>query len=75
MTSILATGLGKVDHVHVEDLAQAEGTANKLSSDQVVQHEHVIWWKDSGLRKLYFLLTVCLITSATNGFDGSMQVF
>lgn len=28
------------------------------------------WFKDSGLRKMYILLLVALLSSATNGYDG-----
>ncbi|KAK9471179.1 lactose permease [Dipodascopsis tothii] len=31
------------------------------------------WYKDSGMRKLYFYVFVLLMTSATNGYDGSMM--
>ncbi|RPA94784.1 general substrate transporter [Choiromyces venosus 120613-1] len=33
----------------------------------------VTWYKDRGLRKLYFLLATVIMVSATNGFDGSMM--
>jgi hypothetical protein len=33
----------------------------------------VTWYKDPGLRKLYFLLSTVIMVSATNGFDGSMM--
>ncbi|CCX12143.1 general substrate transporter [Pyronema domesticum] len=33
----------------------------------------VTWYKDPGLRKLYFLLATVIMVSATNGFDGSMM--
>jgi len=33
----------------------------------------VTWYKDPGLRKLYFLLSTVILVSATNGFDGSMM--
>lgn len=30
----------------------------------------VTWWKDAGLRKLYALCAVIILSSATTGFDG-----
>jgi MFS family permease len=33
----------------------------------------VTWWRDPGLRHLYFLLLVPLMTSMVNGYDGSMM--
>lgn len=32
----------------------------------------VTWWKDPGLRKTYIILMFVVLTSASNGFDGSM---
>lgn len=31
------------------------------------------WYKDPGRRKLYALLLVALLSSATNGYDGSLM--
>ncbi|KAL7937575.1 general substrate transporter [Trichoderma chlorosporum] len=33
----------------------------------------VTWWREPGLRRLYFLLLVPLMTSMVNGYDGSMM--
>ncbi|KAH0525239.1 hypothetical protein TsFJ059_007630 [Trichoderma semiorbis] len=33
----------------------------------------VTWWREPGLRHLYFLLLVPLMTSMVNGYDGSMM--
>ncbi|KAF2095312.1 general substrate transporter [Rhizodiscina lignyota] len=33
----------------------------------------VTWWKEPGLRMLYALLIIPLVTSMTNGYDGSMM--
>lgn len=32
----------------------------------------VTWYKDPGLRKTYIILLFVVMTSASNGFDGSM---
>lgn len=32
----------------------------------------VTWYKDPGLRKTYICLMMVVLTSASNGFDGSM---
>ncbi|OAL30003.1 hypothetical protein AYO22_01909 [Fonsecaea multimorphosa] len=31
------------------------------------------WWQDAGLRRLYLLILVAILSSATNGYDGSMM--
>lgn len=31
------------------------------------------WWKEPGMRGLYFRLMFVVLTSATNGYDGSMM--
>ena len=28
------------------------------------------WWQDAGLRRLYLLILVAILSSATNGYDG-----
>lgn len=33
----------------------------------------VTWWREPGLRRLYLLLLVPLMTSMVNGYDGSMM--
>jgi hypothetical protein len=35
----------------------------------------VTWWNDSGLRSLYFLLAIPLVTSMTNGYDGEYSLY
>ena len=34
------------------------------------QFAEVTWYKDAGLRKLYALCAVIILSSATTGFDG-----
>lgn len=34
------------------------------------EYEAITWWNDSGLRSLYMLLLIPLVTSMTNGYDG-----
>ena len=33
---------------------------------------NIKWWTQKNLRNTYFLLTLAILTSATNGYDGSM---
>jgi hypothetical protein len=33
---------------------------------------NIKWWTRKNLRTTYFLLTLAILTSATNGYDGSM---
>ena len=32
------------------------------------------WFQDAGLAKLYFLILVAILSSATNGYDGFVLV-
>lgn len=32
----------------------------------------ITWWKQKNLRNCYLLLLLAILTSATNGYDGSM---
>lgn len=34
----------------------------------------VTWYKDAGLRKLYALCAVIILSSATTGFDGYVSI-
>lgn len=45
----------------------------------IAQHEaprfaEVTWYKDAGLRKLYALCAVIIMSSATTGFDGYVSI-
>jgi hypothetical protein len=33
------------------------------------------WYKDPGRRKLYALLLIALLSSATNGYDGYVEIY
>ena len=33
----------------------------------------ISWWKEPGMRGLYICLMFAVLTSATNGYDGSMM--
>jgi hypothetical protein len=35
-----------------------------------VRKKGLYWFRDAGLRRLYLLLLIALISSATNGYDG-----
>lgn len=53
----------------------AIGVANLKSEAEAAQaeapeFEEVTWYKDQGLRKLYFWAAVLCIASATTGYDG-----
>lgn len=43
--------------------------AETLQADGV-KLAHVVWYRDAGLRKLYALTAIIIISSATNGYDG-----
>jgi hypothetical protein len=35
-----------------------------------LRHQKKWWFQDPGLRKLYFLIFIAILSSATNGYDG-----
>lgn len=41
-----------------------------ISQAEAPEFEKVTWYKDAGLRKLYFWAAVLCIASATTGYDG-----
>jgi hypothetical protein len=42
----------------------------EVAQAEVPQLEEVTWWRDAGLRKLYFWASVLCVASATTGYDG-----
>ena len=38
----------------------------------VVEHSEVPWYKQTGLRKLYFMMPIMFLGATTNGYDGSL---
>ncbi|RFU25255.1 hypothetical protein B7463_g11079, partial [Scytalidium lignicola] len=38
------------------------------------EYDAVTWWQDSGLRSLYMMLLIPLVTSMTNGYDGKGSI-
>jgi hypothetical protein len=36
--------------------------------------QHVVWYRDQGLRRLYGLLMVLCLASATTGYDGFVTI-
>ncbi|GJN75735.1 hypothetical protein PLIIFM63780_009049 [Purpureocillium lilacinum] len=49
------------------------GTSNAAAPAAAPKFEHVTWYKEPHLRRLYFLSFFLLIGSATTGFDGMLQ--
>ncbi|KAI9147075.1 Lactose permease [Paramyrothecium foliicola] len=60
-------------HHDAERTKHPEGTASTVPL-AVEAPEFVssgqYWWQDAGLRRLYFLICVAILSSSTNGFDG-----
>lgn len=54
----------------IEKLKTDKGTQVAAAQDEAPQFEQVTWYRDPGLRKLYFYAFVLCIASATNGYDG-----
>ncbi|KAJ5218589.1 uncharacterized protein N7498_000688 [Penicillium cinerascens] len=44
----------------------------KFAQDESPQLEEVKWWREPGLRRLYFWASVLCLASATTGYDGMM---
>jgi hypothetical protein len=40
-----------------------------------VEFPRITWYKDPNMRWLYITLMFAVLTSATNGYDGSMSTF
>ena len=38
-----------------------------------IEFPRISWWKQKGMRQLYICLVFVVLTSATNGYDGSMM--
>ncbi len=39
-----------------------------------LRHGKKWWFQDPGLRKLYFLIFIAILSSATNGYDGYVML-
>ena len=50
----------------------ADVDTNRLDTLDVpeLRHKKKWWFQDPGLRKLYFLIFIAILSSATNGYDG-----
>lgn len=42
----------------------------EVAQAETPQLEQVNWWREPGLRKLYFWASVLCVASATTGYDG-----
>lgn len=54
----------------IQKLKTDKGTQVAVAQDEAPKFEQVTWYRDPGLRKLYFYAFVLCIASATNGYDG-----
>jgi sugar porter (SP) family MFS transporter len=55
-------------------LAMISNTKNDVAIAQAEapQLAHVKWWKEPGMRQLYFYAAILCVCSATTGYDGSL---
>lgn len=60
LNGMVGNALGRRARLAQAQTAQAEAP----------QFERVIWWKDSGLLKLYFWCAILMVSSASTGFDA-----
>jgi hypothetical protein len=53
----------------------ARGARSELEVAQAEapHFEHVVWYKEPNMRKLYFYVAILSIASATTGYDGMMM--
>lgn len=42
----------------------------EVAQAQIPELEHVKWWREPGLRRLYLWASVLCVASATTGYDG-----
>ena len=47
-----------------------QATAVATAQEEAPQFERVVWYREPGLRKLYFYAFILCIASATTGYDG-----
>jgi hypothetical protein len=54
----------------------ADVDPNRLDSLDVpeLRHGKKWWFQDPGLHKLYFLIFIAILSSATNGYDGYLYI-
>lgn len=45
-----------------------------IAQQEAPKFAPVTWYKDAGLRKLYALCAVIILSSATTGFDGYVSI-
>lgn len=50
------------------------GNKSAVAQQQAPKFAEVTWYKDAGLRKLYALCAVIIMSSATTGFDGYVSI-
>lgn len=46
-----------------------------IAQQEAPKFAEVTWYKDAGLRKLYGLCAVIILSSATTGFDGYVLIY
>lgn len=52
------------------DTQAARGAQLEVAQAEAPEFEKVTWYRDPGLRKLYFWCTILCVASATTGYDG-----
>lgn len=53
---------------------KAGGDNVAVAQDEAPSFEKVNWWKEPGLRKLYWHAFVLSVASATTGYDGYVSL-
>src|ERR1700710_289192 len=46
----------------------------EVANAETPRLQHVVWYRDQGLRRLYGLLMVLCLASATTGYDGFVTI-
>lgn len=50
--------------------AKSHAAEREVAAAEAPSFEHVVWYKEPNMRKLYFYAFVLMIASATTGYDG-----
>lgn len=50
--------------------AKSRAVEREVAAAEAPKFEHVVWYKEPNMRKLYFYAFVLMLASATTGYDG-----
>jgi hypothetical protein len=62
---------GTTSLFHITSGAQTTMDSHNIGVPEL-RRQQKWWFQDSGLRRMYFLIMIAVLSSATNGYDGSV---